>query len=147
MTFSDRPAGLTSRTSYLVSELGAVAQRELDRRLARHGSWRTHVEVLAALQERPAHPRGLSRRLALDPTEVAAAVEDLETAGLVTGTETEAGEEPDLVFITSAGREESAALAETAQHASEAVFGHLGVQLHQQLRRILLAYEMQQLKH
>jgi MarR family len=78
-----KPAVLTQKPSWLVSEVSRVAHRLLTGKLATAGSRGYHYRLLAALQEfGPASQAKLGRRTGMDRSDVVAAVNELVGRGL-----------------------------------------------------------------
>jgi DNA-binding MarR family transcriptional regulator len=111
----DRPQRLTALTTYLLSQTAKIAKRELDQALAERGMRLRHMAVLALLDEGPITQLELGRRLALDPSDVTATVDDLEAAGLAARTLDQTDRRRKIVSLTSGGRREIDDLDEMAR--------------------------------
>src|SRR4029078_7376510 len=79
MPFDDRPTRLVPLTTYLLSQTAKLAKRELDHRLSARGLRLRHMSVMASLDDGEASQLDLARRLHLDPSDVTATVDELET--------------------------------------------------------------------
>ena len=78
-----RPAMLTQKPSWLISEISRVAHPLITDKLATAGSRGYHYRLLAALQEfGPASQASLGRRTGMDRSDVVAAVHELVGRGL-----------------------------------------------------------------
>jgi DNA-binding MarR family transcriptional regulator len=143
--FADRPERLSSLTTYLLSQTAKIAKRELDDRLAERGMRLRHMSVLAAVDEGPATQLELSRRLDLDPSDVTATVDDLESAGFVGRQADEADRRRKIVALTRSGRRELATLDRTARRLADDLLDPVPErrrqQLHDDLRRVLVAHD------
>ena len=145
---TDKPARLTGLTSYLLSQVAALAKRDVDDRLAAVGLRLRHMAVLAAADEAPSSQLVLGRRLAMDPSDVTATVDDLENGGLATRSTDPTDRRRKVVTLTTAGRRRLRWCDRVARDASDALLAPVPerrrTQLHQDLRRILLAREAEQ---
>ena len=141
--FADRPQRLTTLTTYLLSQTAKAAKRELDGELAARGMRLRHMAVLAVLDEKPTTQFELGRRLALDPSDVTATVDDLETRSLVTRAADHTDRRRKVVTLTRRGRGEIAELDGIARRLSDALLEPVPErrrqQLHQDLLRVLRA--------
>lgn len=145
MPFDDRPTRLTALTIYLISQTARVAKSEMDARLAARGMRLRHQAVLAVLDEGSASQLDIARRLRLDPSDVTATVDDLETAGF-------AGRHPDtvdrrrkIVKLTAKGQREVEALEIIAREVEDRLLEPLPVrrraEMHRDLFRVLVAHD------
>lgn len=141
----DRPERLSSLTTYLLSQTATIAKRELDDRLAERGVRLRHMGVLAVVDEGPATQRELSRRLDLDPSDVTATVDDLQSAGFVARQTDEADRRRKIVALTRSGRRELATLDRIAHRIADDLLAPIPErrrrQLHEDLHRVLLAHD------
>lgn len=106
MTAADdtKPAVLTQKPSWLVSEVSRVAHRLLTGKLATVGSRGYHYRLLAALQEfGPASQATLGRRTGMDRSDVVAAVNELVGRGLADRSPDPADGRRNIITITPAG--------------------------------------------
>ena len=106
MTAADdaKPAVLTQKPSWLVSEVSRVAHRLLTGKLATAGSRGYHYRLLAALQEfGPASQATLGRRTGMDRSDVVAAVNELVGRGLADRSPDPADGRRNIITITPAG--------------------------------------------
>lgn len=146
-SFSDRPARLAALTTYRLSQTAKLAKRDLDASLAERGMRLRHLAVLALLDEAPATQLEVGRRLDLDPSDVTATVDDLQTRGWVTRTPDRTDRRRKVVTLTSRGQRALAQLDEMAHRLAdtllEAVPPRRRAQLHSDLGRILLARDAQ----
>jgi MarR family transcriptional regulator, lower aerobic nicotinate degradation pathway regulator len=142
---TNKPARLTGLTSYLLSQVAKLAKRDLDDRLAAEGFRLRHMAVLAAVEETPSSQLDLGRRLAMDPSDVTATVDDLENAGLATRRMDPTDRRRKLVTLTVAGREKLDWTEQTAREACDSLLAPVPerrrAQLHEDLHHILLARE------
>ncbi len=101
---SDPPARLTGKPTWLISQVSTHAHRLLTERLATAGARGYHYRLLAALQEfGAASQASLGRRTCMDRSDVAAALNDLATAGHVRRTPDPADHRRNVITITPAG--------------------------------------------
>jgi MarR family transcriptional regulator, lower aerobic nicotinate degradation pathway regulator len=105
MTADDaRPAALTQKPTWLISEVSRVAHRLLTDTLATAGSRGYHYRMLAALQEfGPASQASLGRRTGMDRSDVVASVNELASRGLVNRSPDPADRRRNVITITEAG--------------------------------------------
>ena len=105
MTTADaRPAALTQKPTWLISEVSRVAHRLLTDKLATAGSRGYDYRLLAALEEfGPASQASLGRRTAMDRSDVAAAVSELVGRGLAGRAPDPADRRRNVISITPAG--------------------------------------------
>ncbi len=106
MTAADdaKPAVLTQKPSWLVSEVARVAHRLLTGELATAGSRGYHYRLLAALQEfGPASQARLGRRTGMDRSDIVAAVNELVGRGLADRSPDPADGRRNIITITPAG--------------------------------------------
>jgi DNA-binding MarR family transcriptional regulator len=145
---TDKPARLTGLTSYLLSQVARLAKRDVDDRLATVGLRLRHMAILAALDEAPSSQLDLGRRLAMDPSDVTATVDDLESGGLATRSTDPADRRRKVVTLTRVGRRRLAWCDRAARDVSDALLAPVPerrrAQLHRDLFRILLAREAEQ---
>jgi len=99
-----KPAVLTQKPSWLVSEVARVAHRLLTGELATAGSRGYHYRLLAALQEfGPASQARLGRRTGMDRSDVVAAVNELVGRSLADRSPDPADGRRNIITITPAG--------------------------------------------
>jgi len=105
MTADDaRPAALTQKPTWLISEVSRVAHRLLTDTLATAGSRGYHYRLLAALQEfGPASQASLGRHTGMDRSDVVASVNELVSRGLVSRSPDPADRRRNVIAITEAG--------------------------------------------
>jgi DNA-binding MarR family transcriptional regulator len=148
---ANKPDRLTGLTTYLLSQTAKVAKGDLDDRLADEGFRLRHMSVLAVLDEAPATQLDLSRRLMIDPSDVTATVDDLETNGLATRSMDAADRRRKIVTLTASGRKKLEWMQKVAQQLCdellEPVPERRRAQLHQDLHRILLARDARETDH
>lgn len=141
--FTNNPQRLKRLTSYLLSQTAKAAKRDLDDRLAATGFRLRHMSLLAMLDEAPTTQLELGRRLILDPSDVTATVDDLESRGLASRSMDPTDRRRKVVTLTAIGLKE----LEWMQQVAEALCDELlapvperrRAQLHDDLSRILLA--------
>jgi DNA-binding MarR family transcriptional regulator len=126
-------------TTYLLSQTAKVAKRELDDQLAARGLRLRHMSVMAALDDDPASQLELGRRLALDPSDVTATVDDLESARLATRRTDPADRRRKLVSLTARGRRELDTVETIARNIEERLLSPLTDRRRAEVRRDLLA--------
>lgn len=105
MTADDaRPAALTQKPTWLISEVARVAHRLLTDELATAGSRGYHYRLLAALTEfGPASQASLGRHTGMDRSDVVASVNELAGSGLVDRSPDPADRRRNIITITAAG--------------------------------------------
>ena len=105
MTADDaRPAALTQKPTWLISEVSRVAHRLLTDTLATAGSRGYHYRLLAALQEfGSASQASLGRHTGMDRSDVVASVNELVSRGLVNRSPDPADRRRNVITITEAG--------------------------------------------
>jgi DNA-binding MarR family transcriptional regulator len=105
MTADDaRPAALTQKPTWLISEVSRVAHRLLTDTLATAGSRGYHYRLLAALQEfGPSSQASLGRHTGMDRSDVVASVNELVSRGLVNRSPDPADRRRNVITITEAG--------------------------------------------
>ena len=130
-------------TTYLLSQTAKAAKRDLDDRLAAEGFRLRHMSVLAVLDEAPATQLELGRRLAMDPSDVTATVDDLEKGKLASRSMDLTDRRRKVVTLTAAGLKKLEWMQQAAQDLCdellEPVPERRRTQLHQDLQRVLLA--------
>jgi DNA-binding MarR family transcriptional regulator len=103
------------------------------------------MAVLAAVDEGPTTQLELSRRLDLDPSDVTATVDDLESAGFVARQTDAADRRRKIVALTRSGRREIATLDRLARRIGDTLLEPVPErrrqQLDEDLRRVLLAHD------
>jgi DNA-binding MarR family transcriptional regulator len=143
--FSDRPVRLTAVTTYLLSQTAKIAKRQLDEALATRGMRLRHMAVLAVVAESPTTQLELGRRLALDPSDVTATVDDLEAEGLVARTSDQSDRRRKVVTLTRNGQRKFAELDKIGHGLADALFEPVPQrrrrQLHEDLLRVLRAQD------
>src|SRR3954454_527435 len=140
---ANKPERLTRLTSYLLSQTAKLAKGDLDRRLAADGFRLRHMSVLAVLDEAPATQLELGRRLAMDPSDVTATIDDLEAGGLVARSMDPSDRRRKIVTLTRVGLKQLDRMQQVAQELCdellEPVPARRRAQLHQDLHDVLLA--------
>lgn len=121
-----RASELTDDLSFLLARANAIALAAGNAALAAHGLKARSYSVLtlAAGQARPSQ-RELAEFLRLDPSQVVALVDDLQSRGLVERRPDPADRRANVVVATEAGRALAAAARESAQSAEERVHAQL----------------------
>lgn len=142
---TNKPGGLTQVTSYLLSQVAKIAKRELDDRLADEGLRLRHMAVLTLIDEAPATQLEVGRRLAMDPSDVTATVDQLEAAGLAARSMDAADRRRKVVTLTEDGRAKLAWADRVARELSDDLLLPIPPRrralLHRDLHRVLLARE------
>lgn len=101
----ETPPSLLALTPYLLSRVGKAARARVVVRLAGRGLRLPHMAVLAALADfGPQVQRVLAARLAIDPSDLVKALDDLAADGLVARARDTADRRRVTVTITEAGR-------------------------------------------
>ena len=142
MTADREPEALLGLTVYLLSRVARLGKRELDARLAERGLAMRQVAVLAAVAERgPTGQLPIGRHVRLDPSDVTATVDALESAALVTRGVDPADRRRRLVTLTAEGRRALDDALALADRVAEDVLAPLPAdrrrELHRDLRAVL----------
>ena len=140
MTAADdaKPAVLTQKPSWLVSEVSRVAHRLLTGKLATAGSRGYHYRLLAALREfGPASQAKLGRRTGMDRSDVVAAVNELVGRGLADRSPDPADGRRNIITITPAGTAHLRRLEELLADVQDELLTGLSPAERQQLIRLL----------
>lgn len=148
---ANKPDRLTRLTTYLLSQTAKLAKGDLDDRLTAEGFRLRHMSVLAVLDEGPATQLELSRRLVIDPSDVTATVDDLESSRLARRSMDPADRRRKIVTLTAAGLKKLEWMQQVAQQLCaellEPIPERRRAQLHQDLHRVLLAREARDTNH
>jgi DNA-binding MarR family transcriptional regulator len=142
VTADREPEALLGLTVYLLSRVARLGKRELDARLAERGLAMRQVAVLAAVAERgPTGQLPIGRHVRLDPSDVTATVDALESAALVTRGVDPADRRRRLVTLTAEGRRALDDALALADRVAEDVLAPLPAdrrrELHRDLRAVL----------
>ena len=140
MTAADdtKPAVLTQKPSWLVSEVSRVAHRLLTGKLATVGSRGYHYRLLAALREfGPASQAKLGRRTGMDRSDVVAAVNELVGRGLADRSPDPADGRRNIITITPAGTAHLRRLEELLEDVQNELLAPLSPAERQQLIHLL----------
>ena len=140
MTAADdaKPAVLTQKPSWLVSEVSRVAHRLLTGKLATAGSRGYHYRLLAALQEfGPVSQAKLGRRTGMDRSDVVAAVNELVGCGLADRSPDPADGRRNIITITPAGTAHLRRLEELLDDVQNELLAPLSPAERQQLIHLL----------
>ena len=140
MTAADdaKPAVLTQKPSWLVSEVSRVAHRLLTGKLATVGSRGYHYRLLAALREfGPASQAKLGRRTGMDRSDVVAAVNELVGRGLADRSPDPADGRRNIITITPAGTAHLRRLEELLDDVQNELLAPLSPAERQQLIHLL----------
>jgi MarR family transcriptional regulator, lower aerobic nicotinate degradation pathway regulator len=133
-----KPAMLTQKPSWLVSEVSRVAHRLLTGKLATVGSRGYHYRLLAALQEfGPASQAKLGRRTGMDRSDVVAAVNELVGRGLAGRSPDPADGRSNIITITPAGTAHLRRLEELLDDVQNELLAPLSPAERQQLIHLL----------
>lgn len=121
-----KSSALTDDLSFLLARANAIALTAGNAALAEHGlKARSYsVLVLSAGDARPSQ-RELAEFLRLDPSQVVALVDELQSRGLVERRPDPADRRANVVVATDAGRELSVRARDTARAAEERVHAQL----------------------
>jgi DNA-binding MarR family transcriptional regulator len=105
MDAGQAPARLREKASWLLNQVAVPANRLVAEGLAQAGVRRHHYALLAALDEvGPASQADLSRRTAIDRSDMVAAVDDLVARGDVERAPDPTDRRRNVVSLTPAGR-------------------------------------------
>lgn len=139
MTADDaRPAALTRKPTWLISEVSRVAHRLLTNALATAGARGYHYRLLAALQEfGPASQAILGRRAGMDRSDVVATVNELASRGLVNRSPDPADRRRNVITITPAGVDHLLRLEELLAGVQDELTAPLSPDERHQLIRLL----------
>src|SRR5215472_7876066 len=139
MTADDaRPAALTQKPTWLISEVSRVAHRLLTDTLATAGSRGYHYRLLAALQEfGPASQASLGRHTGMDRSDIVAAVNDLTGRGLADRSPDPADRRRNVITITAAGTAHLRQLEELLNSVQDQLLAPLSPAERQQLTGLL----------
>jgi len=133
-----KPAVLTQKPSWLVSEVSRVAHRLLTGKLATVGSRGYHYRLLAALREfGPASQAKLGRRTGMDRSDVVAAVNELVGRGLADRSPDPADGRRNIITITPAGTAHLRRLEELLDDVQNELLAPLSPAERQQLIHLL----------
>jgi len=133
-----KPAVLTQKPSWLVSEVSRVAHRLLTGKLATAGSRGYHYRLLAALREfGPASQAKLGRRTGMDRSDVVAAVNELVGRGLADRSPDPADGRRNIITITPAGTAHLRRLEELLDDVQNELLAPLSPAERQQLIHLL----------
>jgi DNA-binding MarR family transcriptional regulator len=133
------PERLWRLPSWLVNQVASRAYRVVSEELARRGAHTTHFAILSALDEFGSSSQAtLVRRLGVDPSDMVAALDHLESRGLVTRAQDPTDRRRNTVQLTSRGRREFARLVELVNAAQERMFSVLSARERADLQALLL---------
>jgi DNA-binding MarR family transcriptional regulator len=132
------PARLTTKPTWLLSQLAVHAHRLTSDGFAAAGARGYHYRILAALAEfGVASQAELGRRCTMDRSDVVAAVNELAERGFVQRTPDPADRRRNQVTLTQAGESHLRQLDETLDRAQENLLGPLPDADRQTLIRLL----------
>jgi MarR family transcriptional regulator, lower aerobic nicotinate degradation pathway regulator len=139
MTADDaRPAALTQKPTWLISEVARVAHRLVADTLATAGSRGYHYRLLAALQEfGPASQASLGRHTGMDRSDVVASVNELAGRGLASRAPDPADRRRNVITITPAGAAHLRRLEELLASVQDHLAAPLSPAERHQLTRLL----------
>ena len=138
ITDDARPAALTQKPTWLISEVSRVAHRLLTDKLATAGSRGYHYRLLAALDEfGPASQASLGRHTGMDRSDVVASVNELASRGLVNRSPDPADRRRNVITITPAGATLLRRLEELLADVQDQLAAPLSPAERQQLIRLL----------
>ena len=122
----DPPQRLLRLPSWLLAQGAGHAQRLVADALADHGMRRHHFAALAALHEQGQSSQVvLGRRLALDPSDLHAVLNDLEQRGLVARVRDAQDRRRNVVELTDAGERALTDLGDRVDAAQHTLLGGL----------------------
>jgi DNA-binding MarR family transcriptional regulator len=132
------PARLTTKPTWLLSQLAVHAHRLTSDGFAAAGARGYHYRILAALAEfGVASQAELGRRCTMDRSDVVAAINELAERGFVQRTPDPADRRRNQVTLTQAGESHLRQLDETLDRAQENLLGPLPDADRQTLIRLL----------
>ena len=139
MTTADaRPAALTQKPTWLISEVARVAHRLLTDKLATAGSRGYDYRLLAALQEfGPASQASLGRHTGMDRSDVVASVNELAGRGLVDRSPDPADRRRNVITITPEGAAHLRRLEELLADVQDELAAPLSPSERHELTRLL----------
>ena len=139
MTTADaRPAALTRKPTWLISEVSRVAHRLLTDKLATAGSRGYDYRLLAALEEfGPASQASLGRHTGMDRSDIVASVSELASRGLVDRSPDPADRRRNVITITPDGATHLRRLEELLAGAQDELAAPLSPAERHELTRLL----------
>jgi MarR family transcriptional regulator, lower aerobic nicotinate degradation pathway regulator len=134
----DAPQRLRRLPSWLLNQAALQANRYVSEGFAAEGVRRHHFTVLVALDDGgPASQADLGRRLAIDRSDMAAVVNDLESAGFVARARDAQDRRRNVVALTAEGRQALQRLDARAQAAQDELVAPLSAAERRELERLL----------
>ena len=116
------PKFVTGLTSWKVGQLGGLCREAVSDALRGEGLRRNHSTILAKLVESPGMSQAeLSRQLWIDPSDLHAALNDLEQRGFVKRVADAADRRRKLVELLPAGRSAQLRLQDAIEQAQAAI--------------------------
>lgn len=132
------PRRIAQLPTWLLSQANARGHRLLTEAFARHGVRGYHYRLLAALDESgPASQIALSRHTGIDRSDVVAAVNDLESEGLLTRSSDAQDRRRNTIAITATGSARLAELDDVVAGVQEALLAPLSPRDRTELLRLL----------
>lgn len=132
------PSRLRSLPSWLLNQAALPAQRLVADALRSVDAQRTHVSVLAALDEfGPASQADLGRRCAIDRSDMVALINDLSRRGLVRREPDPTDRRRNVITITGEGRDRLGALEAALADVQAELLAPLSADERRQLVRLL----------
>ncbi len=132
------PQRIAHLPTWLLAQANARAHRLLAEAFTRHGVRGYHYRLLAALEEfGPASQIALSRRTGIDRSDVVAALNDLESEGLVTRSADAQDRRRNTIAITATGTARLAGLDDVVADVQAALLAPLSPPDRTELLRLL----------
>jgi DNA-binding MarR family transcriptional regulator len=132
------PSRLRSLPSWLLNQAALPAQRLVSEALRALGAQRSHVSLLAAVDEfGPASQADLGRRCAIDRSDMVALINDLSGQGLVRREPDPEDRRRNVITITDEGRDRLGALGAVLADVQDALLDPLSADERRQLVRLL----------
>ncbi len=135
----DAPQRLRRLPSWLLNQAALEANRHVSEGFAAEGLRRHHFTVLVALDEGgPASQADIGRRLAIDRSDMAAVVGDLEAAGFVARARDAQDRRRNVVALTAQGEQALRRLDARVEEAQAALVEPLTANERKELERLLM---------
>jgi DNA-binding MarR family transcriptional regulator len=133
------PPSLLAITAFLLSKAGRLARQTLGEHLSAHQLHLSHLAVLTALADfGPAAQRQLGARLSIDPSDLVAVMDDLESADWIQRRRDPADRRRYVVSLTKAGWTALEVAARDAAATHDELLAPLDLREREQLHRLLL---------
>jgi DNA-binding MarR family transcriptional regulator len=137
-TLAQVPRRVARLPTWLLSQAHMRAHRLLSEAFAQHGARGYHYRLLAALEEfGPESQRSLGRRTGIDPSDVVAALNDLESEGMVLRSRDGRDRRRNTINITASGTARLTELDAVVSRVQEALLAALTPRERSELLRML----------